>query len=314
MNLELENDEHIRSYLLGQLPADEQEQLEERAFSDKDYLQSVLAVERDLIDEYVRGDLSSSTLKNFKKRFLISDQRRRKIEFARALAQVAAETQESMPSHQAREKTSSSWKSLLVFWRGPKLAYGLSLAVVALIAIILGFWFLRHFRNQEPERAKTEVPAATSPAPQTPTPAKQPEQHAQNAASPTPVHSPAVVEHPAAQPVIASILLLPGTARSADTAENLVIAPATSTAQLRVVVAKGDEYQSYALELRTANGKLVRSQSGLSAHAGRSGRIVALTLPATLLARGNYELTLNGINDPKRPEPLGYYYFRVQKE
>ena len=39
-----------------------------------------------------------------------------------------------------------------------------------------------------------------------------------------------------------------------------------------------------------------------------------LTLPANLLTTGDYELTLNGIKEQQRAEPLGFYYFSVRKE
>jgi len=200
----------------------------------------------------------------------------------------------------------------LVFQGGPKLAYAMAFAVVVLIAIA-GFWILSRSRSPQPEQAQTQTPQATPPAQQTTPPVNQPEQHAQNE-TPTPQLSPTVGNPTPLQPVVASLLFLPGTSRDAETAQKLVVTPAASTAQLRVVVAKGDEYKSYALELRTAGGKLVRSESGLSAHAGRAGRIVTLTLQAHQLASGDYELTLNGINEQKRAEPLGYYYFSVRKE
>jgi hypothetical protein len=80
------------------------------------------------------------------------------------------------------------------------------------------------------------------------------------------------------------------------------------------VLESGDEYKTYGLQLRTISGKVVRSQTGLSAHAVPGGRAVLLTLTANLLTTGDYELTLNGINEQQRAEPLGYYYFSVRKE
>ena len=76
-------------YLLGGLPEDEQVRVEERAFSDREYLGIIEAVEADLIDAYVRGELSASDRQQFERRFLASRERRTKVEFARALAEVA---------------------------------------------------------------------------------------------------------------------------------------------------------------------------------------------------------------------------------
>ena len=45
-------------YLLGALPEEEQVEIEERAFRDQQYLQNIQAVESELIDAYVRGELT----------------------------------------------------------------------------------------------------------------------------------------------------------------------------------------------------------------------------------------------------------------
>src|SRR5215211_4416745 len=85
------NEGLIVEYLLGDLPEEKQSEIEDRAFQDEQYLQGILAAESDLIDEYVRGELSDSARRQFESRFLASAERRRKVEFARALASVTPE-------------------------------------------------------------------------------------------------------------------------------------------------------------------------------------------------------------------------------
>src|SRR5262245_46756820 len=117
-------------YLLGQLPEEEQLRLEERAFSDQEYLQNVLAVERDLIDEYVRGELSGSERRQFEKLFLASPERRRKVEFARALTNVVSESPatESL-ARPAIDHAPIPWRDFLLAWlRGQRMAMKFSLA------------------------------------------------------------------------------------------------------------------------------------------------------------------------------------------
>ena len=76
-------------YLLGRLPENQQIEIEERAFEDPSLLQTIQNVENDLIDEYVRGGLSFRDRRQFELRFMASAERRRKVEFAKALAIVA---------------------------------------------------------------------------------------------------------------------------------------------------------------------------------------------------------------------------------
>jgi anti-sigma factor RsiW len=83
------NEELIARYLLGDLSEQELTAVEDRAFSDRSYLEEIQSVESDLIDEYVRGELSDSERQLFETRFLTSAERRNKIEFARALATIS---------------------------------------------------------------------------------------------------------------------------------------------------------------------------------------------------------------------------------
>jgi anti-sigma-K factor RskA len=78
-------------YLLGDLPEEEQLEIEELAFRDQQFMQTIQAVESDLIDEYVRGGLSDCERRQFEGRFFASLEQGRKVEFAKALAMVMLE-------------------------------------------------------------------------------------------------------------------------------------------------------------------------------------------------------------------------------
>src|SRR5215217_9468494 len=88
--MSVDNEKLISRYLLGELPEEQQVQIEDRAFSDKDYLATITTVENDLIDEYVRGELSAADRQRFESRFLASAERRKRVEFAKALRSVAS--------------------------------------------------------------------------------------------------------------------------------------------------------------------------------------------------------------------------------
>src|SRR5262245_27744698 len=76
----------IIRYLLGQLPADETERLDEMSISDDDFVERSRSVENDLVDAYARGELSGEMLAHFESSFLASPARREKVRFAKALA------------------------------------------------------------------------------------------------------------------------------------------------------------------------------------------------------------------------------------
>jgi len=85
------NENLIARYLLGELSEEQQIEIEDRAFADQEYLAGITAVENDLIDEYVRHELSESDRRRFEERFLASAARRKRVEFAKALASVESE-------------------------------------------------------------------------------------------------------------------------------------------------------------------------------------------------------------------------------
>jgi anti-sigma factor RsiW len=87
------NEELIVRYLLGELPEAQQIEIEDSAFQNQQHLQDILAVESDLIDEYVRGEIPLRDREQFERHFLLSPESRRKVDFARALATVISESQ-----------------------------------------------------------------------------------------------------------------------------------------------------------------------------------------------------------------------------
>jgi anti-sigma-K factor RskA len=307
------DDKLIASYLLGELSEEEQTRMEERAFSDSDFLEQIRAVEKDLIDEYARGELSGTVRPSFERSFLASEHRRRQIEFAKAFKQVAGQSRATALTEAATPSRRDFW---LALWRRPNpAAIGFSLAVVLLLVVIGAVLSIRQSNRRGQERAQSQPSsqptAAVQENPQTKT---TPEQLVQSGPQPAPSPENPPVAHQAPPSVVASLLLLPGTSRGAASRPQLVVSAATGTAQLRVVLQSGDEYKTYAVELRTTSGRLVRSQNGLQAHAVHGGRAVVVALPASLLATGDYELTLNGVNEQKHVEPLGYYNFSVRRE
>ena len=111
-------------YLLGDLPEEAQIQVEDRAFSDPSYLRIIEAVEADLIDAYVHSQMAAPERQQFESRFLVSPQRRKKVEFARALADVARTSVATQPVRRpvADRAQPSLWASFIASLRGAGLA------------------------------------------------------------------------------------------------------------------------------------------------------------------------------------------------
>src|SRR5215471_6935099 len=88
-------------YLLGSLPEKEAERLDELSITDDAFVSRLNDVENDLVDAYVRGELSGEIRERFRSFYLASPKRRAKVRFAETLlahgkraarANVASET------------------------------------------------------------------------------------------------------------------------------------------------------------------------------------------------------------------------------
>ena len=64
-----------RRYLLGTLPEDERQRVEDLYFSKPERFEELVAAENDLIDSYVRRALSSSEARLFESNYLSSPER-----------------------------------------------------------------------------------------------------------------------------------------------------------------------------------------------------------------------------------------------
>jgi hypothetical protein len=76
------DDQYLVRYLLGLLPDDEAERLDEAAIVDDEFACRLRNVEEDLVDAYVAGTLDWDTLQRFGAIYLASPLRREKVKFA----------------------------------------------------------------------------------------------------------------------------------------------------------------------------------------------------------------------------------------
>ena len=75
----------VRRYLLKQLSAAEQENLELRLLTDETFAEELEFVENELIDEYLAGELSADEKATFEEFFLAHPERQRKLQAGEAM-------------------------------------------------------------------------------------------------------------------------------------------------------------------------------------------------------------------------------------
>lgn len=322
----------ITQYLLGELPEEQQIEIEDRAFSDKEFLASVTAVENDLIDEYVREELPEAMRQRFETRFLASEGRRKRIEFARALVQLADESRVRERGTTTVPAAPVSWRdALAAFIHGLNPVANIALAAATLVVLLGGAWLIiqtltlrkqltqlqaQHQSQQndrqtlerqvDAERRRSEELAAQL--------NQEKQQRAQSDESLRRLSETVNQQTPEApRPIIASLTLLPGMARGATTQPKLVLPANATVAQLQIGIEPEETYKSFGVDLRTLAGRPVWTRDSLPARSARGGRSIRLTLPASALIPGEYELRLKGKTDTGATEDVGFYYFEVMK-
>lgn len=161
------NESEIRKYLLGL--SERGEQIEEALFTDSEFLERLLIVEDEIIQDFADGKLSEREEKAFRENFLVTEERRENLRFSKALKQELEScepeerTRESAPE-QIREKRvarengrhadeNRSLKNLFSF----PYAWG---AVFGVLVLMLGGLFL--FRSFDAPAAEDAEAALAS--------------------------------------------------------------------------------------------------------------------------------------------------------
>ena len=289
--------EKALQYLLGMLPQREAEEFEEQCFADDDLFEEMSALENDLIDSFVRGELSEAERQQFEKGYLISPARRANVQFSRALA---GELSTAQPGKAATKSRTLPALFSLQGWPGQ-----LAWAAMAAVVLVGVSWMmvvnrrLHHeidlMRAQEAELQHQEQELRS--------------QIAQLDAKMQPSDGGRQI----AGPEIISLILTPGLSRSDAPAGKLVIAPAPSRVRIELYL-EHDDYRGYRASVANALGPRIWESKDLQSHAGpQGGKIVTLEISSSILQSGDYLIHLDGRGAKDQFEEAADYRFQVVK-
>jgi anti-sigma factor RsiW len=295
-------------YLLGDLSPDEEIQVEDRAFADADYLAALETAEADLIDSYVRGQLSQTDRRRFERRFLASPQRRRKVAFARDLAKVTAEIKASTTA----PAQSSSWDALVRLIQGWSPAFQFATAFAALALVTVTAWLVIDNTSMRSRMATLESRQRDTQSKADEFQRQLNEEQAHTKSLIAQVQEQQTKSTPAS--AIASLILLPGLSRAENRREQLSLNTSTQIARIEIQLEPRDNYPRFRAELRTARGDEVLVRSNLQRiRTAAGGSSVVFEVPSSALDSGEYELALKGISNDQSVQDIGFHYFTVQK-
>jgi hypothetical protein len=306
------DDRMLTQYLLGSLPEEDAERLDELSVTDDAVAARLDEVENHLVDAHVRGELPAEYEAAFRSFYLATPYRRAKVKFASALAAAADVTviaTESTKPLAGRSKPASAQPRPGFFgWLTQPhlgLQWGFGFAAL-LLALVAGYLL---FVNRALMSRVMQVESL-----QTALDAKQHEVLAQLRAQNTPpVSLPAhtVNSAPAIVNVVASVLLLPQTRGVAQPAAVLVDKGA-ATIPVELALEPSDGFRHFEVALKDpATGKRLWSSGTLALKHSTNLSTVVVGLPAKLLKQQNYSIELEGITAKGAPDLAGTYAFHA---
>ena len=148
-------DERIIAYLLKELPEDDLERFEDECFAQEDWPTEIDPVEKDMIDAYLRGELTPERRQRFERDYLTTEARQERVSMAAALLRHIDEYGAASKASVATPPTGQTWaERFRAFWASQTSASRAATAV-AVVAIIAGALWLSFFRAPSPRTFAT---------------------------------------------------------------------------------------------------------------------------------------------------------------
>jgi hypothetical protein len=301
-----EPDETAVRYLLGTATEQEKTVIEETLFKDPAALEEVAAVEDELIDDYLSGELTGDERSAFESAYFATAERRERINFARMLRQRLAGTGAKPPLAPPRT-------------RGRAVPSPIFLAAAAVLFAILAFVF--GMDSVRAHRQVRELLAERSAATQRELELSRQVGEAQAQAerldrqvaqerSETERLSREIEDLQTSAAKTASLTLIAGLVRGGGNVPAVRVAP--DTVSLRLTAPMQVSYPSYRAAVQTPEGKTLWRGPARPAAAG-GGPSISVTVPGKDLPPGDYILSVTGVTTAGREEPAADFSFRVKK-
>ncbi len=310
------SDEQVRAYFLGKLSAAQAEIFEEKHSANAELIEQAQMVERELTDDYLRGNLSAEDIRLFESNYLVTEARRGKLLVAEGLWKIANE------KPQRAAAPNPFWQT---FFGGRKvlpLAFG---GVILLLIFAAAFYLLTPgvnkndvaeinvtnppakienpvIQNHETENQNTTA-TATNSAVQDRETEKNLNSAPKHQTEPKTVPTPKI--NGQTQTGLAIFTLLPGTLR-AEGEQFINVLPNTKNISLTLKLPEdAGKYQIYRAVLKPVEGDTIYTSPNLKS--------LNFTISAEKFENRTYLIFLEGRNAQNEFESVAEYSFRVRR-
>lgn len=330
MRQKTQQEELMVRYLLGELPEEEQNRIEERFLNDNQYFEQLLAVEDALIDDYVCGELSERETDLLDKALSSSPHQLKELAFTKNLVSDLSATGRDVSEQPATSRAEHNRFGTLQalprkrFFEKRSLIPAMSLmAALAVLTVIVLIWNLSlrseirqvtaerqafekkeqelQHRIEEQDRDREEMLKRLEDERQR---RKQAEQDMialqQSTADRSSIDT-------------ASIALSTDSILRGDGEwPTVFIRPGTRLVRIQLELEEGDNKKSLGVVIRAINGSQIWSKDAVRASPANSDKLI-LSIPASNFERGDYRLTLKEKTAARISTDLRDYAFRVRR-
>jgi FtsZ-binding cell division protein ZapB len=308
----------IRRYLLGELTGADQTAFEQELLRDRGKFDRVWAVENEMVDSYVRGEMSRADRKRFEAHYLASPLHRERVAIAEAFLTIIDEVPGETVEVREKEPGVPWLRRFLNSLRSPHRALGV-MSVMVLLLAFGAVWsyiggarltapiadvqkeaqtelaFLRQ-RERELASRNQELEKEIADKRQSSESLKTELEQLRRRQSPT--------------PTVISFLLTPAPVRGEKAPPQTMIPRLTGKAQLLMEL-DGDDYANYQVSLQTVEGQEILRRRAGKVMFGKDRAFATLPVNAGKLTRGDYILILFGQAADGGSGEIDRYFFRA---
>jgi hypothetical protein len=283
VNSDLEST-RTRRYLLGEASEDECSAIEQEYLADTSALDRMAAAEDDLIEDYLRGQLSPDERRQFERAYLAAPHHRNRVETVRRLIAVASE-----PTQRPTQVRVATWPGLVRAWR-----WQLALAGAVVTAAVV--WGLTASIRQRPL--------------QVPLPPGGPAPEAAVASAPNhPEQGPPAASH------VFAVSIPPITTRSAQDNRPVVIPVGTDFVAVQLEGGADRKFLGRArASIRTVAGDEVWQGSAAVTQVSPAGVVARIDIPAARLHPDDYLIALYETDATGKETERYRYFMRVRAQ
>jgi hypothetical protein len=319
VNTDTYDDQLLTEFLLGAASEEDTEHLDELSITDDALASRLSAVEHDLVDAYVSGELSGTTLERFDSHYLSSPRRQQRVRFAQTFQQLTEKADIRRETRVEGSKPGFASR----FFAAPRLAFGWGFAAASLLILVaVGYLLLENARmrasltsaqaertalQQHEQELQRQLDQQRSTLDQTTKELEGERQSLAEAENQLAASGPSSATD---QEFRLSFVLLPPL-RSAGPVPEFHLQASTRYVDVKMVF-EADDFQSYRVTLKNpATNQPIWQSRALRPVSKGQRESVSVSLSAGSLKPQTYFLELTGIGSSGAVEAIGTYPFKV---